>query len=381
MTKITYYDFSNLQYAAIYLNGFLENAAERGYRFAVSHREPPEFKDLQLARNWLPNLHTTVLIGRYEGAESFLFAIDNSDLNGDFSLGEAQIQVLAKCKYYFKVNYNSAAIAANPRLAQYAEKIRPAPVVFPLAVSQPWRFLPNLTPLGGPVWPREVMKRRMKHLREVPGIDDYRRMRRSEKDIDAFFITPIYRGKDRAHNVEQNARRKILVEGLNRDKRFNIVARYVASGEPGTDQGPYTIPRLSLREYLDLMSRTRVGIYVRGSFGCLSFKFGELMALGSPVVGETLLNNTDYLYGFAHFDEQFAYDEPEALVERVYYLLNHPDRMEELRRANTETFEKNLTPRAIVAGILDQLEGKAPAAVRSDFVGRVGNPPVQVLRG
>jgi hypothetical protein len=84
------------------------------------------------------------------------------------------------------------------------------------------------------------------------------------------------------------------------------------------------------------------------------------MVLGSPVVGETILNNTDYLYGFPHFDEQFAYDEPEALVERVYYLLNHPDQIEELRRANTETFEKHFTPRAMVAGILDQLEGKAP---------------------
>lgn len=365
MTKITYYDFTYLPYASIYVNGFMENARERGYRFVISHREPEEFKGLGVAEKWLPDVHATILLGRYEGAESFLFAVDCSDLNGDITLGEIQLRALEKCKVYFKVNYNAAAIAANPQLAPYAAKIRPAPVVFPVAVAQPWRLLPNFNPLAGPLWPRPAAKRRIKNITETPGIDDYRRMRRSQKDIDAFFITPIYVGKDKAFNLEHNARRKVLVEGLNRDKRFNIVARYVASGNPGEDQGPYTIPRLSLREYLDLMSRTRVGIYVRGSFGCLSFKFGELMALGSPVVGETILNNTDYLYDFPYFDEQFAYDEPEALVERVYYLLNNPERIEELRRANTETFEQHLTPRAIVAGIVDQLEGKAPAAHRA----------------
>jgi hypothetical protein len=109
------------------------------------------------------------------------------------------------------------------------------------------------------------------------------------------------------------------------------------------------------------MGRSRVGIYVRGTKGCLSFKFGELMALGSPVVGETILNNREYLYSLDYFDEQFAYDEPEQIVEQVIRLLENPARIEELRRANTATFLNHLSPRPAVAAILDRLEDKLPA--------------------
>jgi hypothetical protein len=167
---------------------------------------------------------------------------------------------------------------------------------------------------------------------------------------------------DRDHYVEQNERRRIIVEGLNKHKGFNFFARYVNVEDAGGDLGPYVVPRLSLSEYLDLMGRSRVGIYVRGTKGCLSFKFGELMALGSPVVGETILNNREYLYSLDYFDEQFAYDEPEQIVEQVIRLLENPARIEELRRANTATFLNHLSPRPAVAVILDRLDGKLPTA-------------------
>jgi hypothetical protein len=354
MTRITYYDFCNLQYAGFYLKGFQENAAERGYEFVVSHEEPPELKDLNLTREWLPKNQATFLIGRYEGHDSFLFTIDMSDLNGDVAMGGYQCALLDASRYYFKVNYNSEALAGNPQLAPYAGKIIPAPVVFPVAVSQPRRFWPKVTSLGGPAWPQEAIKRRIKNLREIPSLEDYRRMREAPKDIDAFFIVPIRATASRDHYVDQNERRQAIVEGLNRHKGYNFFARYVAAGGSTVDS-PYVVPRLSLSEYLDLMGRSRVGIYVRGTKGCLSFKFGELMALGSPIVGETILNNTEYLYSLDYFDEQFAYDEPEQIVERVIHLLEHPAHVEELRRANTATFLNHLSPRPVVAAILDKL--------------------------
>lgn len=361
MTRITYYDYSNLYYAAIYLNGFMDLAAERGYQFAISRREPPELKGLEMANQWLPSRRTAWTVFRYErGTESFLFCIDTGDKNGDVEMGGIGHELLLeKCKYYFKVNYNAAAIAGNPRLAPYQEKIRPAPITFPVAIHQPWKYLPNINPLAGPVWPRDAIDRRIKGLKEVPKLDDYRRLRAKKKDIDAFFILPIRSEIDNPRYAEQNRRRKIIVEGLNQRKgSYNIVAGYIASGTHNEDPGPYVMPRTSLAEYLDLMSRTRIGIYVRGTDGCLSFKFGELMALGIPVVGETILNNTDNLYQLDYFDEQFAYDEPEDIVDQVFRLLDKPEHIEELKQANTETFENHLASGPIVAGILDQIEEK-----------------------
>jgi hypothetical protein len=362
VTTITYYDFCNLQYAGFYLKGFQQNADERGYRLAISHHEPPELEELGLTKNWLPKTQAAFLICRYEGDDSFLFIIDTSDQNGDVATGEGyQYPLLEASRYYFKVNYNAQAIAGNPKLAPYATKIFPAPIVFPVAVSQPWRFLPKLTPLGGPAWPRHAVQRRFKNLNEIPSLEDYQRMRATPKDIDAFFIVPLRKVVDHDYNVNPNERRMLIVEGLNKYKRYNMVARYVTSNASDEVTGPYVIPRLRLGEYLDLMARSRIGIYVRGYHGCLSFKFGELMALGSPVVGETILNNTDFLYSFDHFDEQFAYDEPEQIVERVIYLLENPAKAEELRQANIETFINHLSPRPAVATILDRLEGKSPA--------------------
>jgi glycosyltransferase involved in cell wall biosynthesis len=109
------------------------------------------------------------------------------------------------------------------------------------------------------------------------------------------------------------------------------------------------------REYFDLNARSRVGIYVRGNHDCLAFKFGELMAMGKPIVGETLMNNRENMYAYDRFDEQFAYDDAQELVERVIYLLENPRVLEELGKANTATFENHFAPKPLVKNILDQI--------------------------
>ena len=79
------------------------------------------------------------------------------------------------------------------------------------------------------------------------------------------------------------------------------------------------------------------------------------MAMGKPIVGETLLNNKENMYAYDRFDEQFAFDDPEEIVERVIYSLENPEGLEDLRRANIETFENHLAPKPVVKDILDQL--------------------------
>jgi hypothetical protein len=358
MAKITYYDFCNLQYAGFYLNGFQENVEQRGYRFVVSHEKPSEITTINLKETYLTQYLNLHLLFRYEGDESFLFAIDTSDLNGDASLGVDFYPLLDICRYYFKVNYNKEAIEKNPVLAPYQDKILPVPIVFPVAVSQPWRFLPKVSSLNGSMWPRKAISQRFKSLRHIPSLADYRRMRAVPKDYDVFFIALIRSEVGRPYNIELNNHRKAIVEGLNKYSRYNILARYIDVDGDAKGLGSYVIPRMKLSEYLNLMSRSRIGIYVRGFFGCLSFKFGELMALGSPVVGESILNNREMMYGFNYFQDQFAYDEPEEIVERIIYLLEHPALIDEYHRANTETFENHLSPRPVVSAILDQLESR-----------------------
>jgi hypothetical protein len=354
--KITYYDFCNLQYAGFYLNGFQENAQERGYRLVVSHNQPSELTRINLNEERRTKYLSLYLIFRYEGDETFLFAIDTSDLNGDMSQGWDCNPLLDVCRHYFKVNYNKEAIEANPELAPYQDKILPVPIVFPVAVYQPWHFHPKLTSVHGSAWPRKAILRRFKSLRNIPSLSDYRRMRVVPKDLDVFFIASIYSEAGRAYNREINDHRKAIVEGLNKYSRYNILARYIDVNGTAEGLGSYVIPRMKLSQYLDLMSRSRIGIYVRGFFGCLSFKFGELMAMGIPVVGESILNNREMMYGFNYFQEEFAYDEPEEIVERSIYLLEHPALIDEYRRANTETFEKYLSPGPVVSAILDQIE-------------------------
>lgn len=356
MKTITYYDFTNVEYSAIYLNGFAENASQRGFRFEVSHREPPEFSELDLTRKWLNRMNSYFMICRYEGEESFLFCIDSGAHNGDVAGEGFLMPILDKCRYYFKVNYNRQSIAENPDLAPYASKFRPVPIVFPIAVSQPWRYLPKIVPGGGSIWPHEAISFRSQTLFKSPSLDRYRRMRAVPKDIDAFFVTTLYSETRNPAHLEENERRRTLVEGLNRPSRFNILARYAVRAKDKRSHGPYEMERISLKHYLELMGRSRVGIYIRGVAGCLSFKFGELMALGLPIAGESILNNRENMYAFERFDEQFAYDDPQELVERVFYLLEHPELADELRQANITTFENHLTPRAVVAHIVDELE-------------------------
>ena len=117
----------------------------------------------------------------------------------------------------------------------------------------------------------------------------------------------------------------------------------------------YQVERSSRVVYLRNLARSRVLIYVRGPHDSLSFKFGEMMALGRPIVGQKLRHNRDTLYRHPYFDEQFAYEDPQEIVDKVVELLANPAKMEAIARSNEEVFESTLTPAAGIANILNAL--------------------------
>jgi hypothetical protein len=147
------------------------------------------------------------------------------------------------------------------------------------------------------------------------------------------------------------------VEELHKHKDLKLVVGFASNQRdiPG-EYAKYKIPFMSYDQYLHMLARSRVGIYVRGSHGCLSSKFGEQMALGKPIVGETILNNTKNMYAYDHFDEQFAFDDPLEIVERIVHLLGEPNKLKELEKANTGTFDRHLTPKPVIVNVLDQIE-------------------------
>lgn len=362
MTKITYYDFSSFYYSGFFLNGFLANARPYGYRLGVSHRLPQELRALPNGRAWPQNKgEEKINLLRYEGpAGSGLFCIDASNLNGEYPVdgysGYAE-SLLEICDTYFKVNYNAEVIAANLAFAHYADKIKPLPLAWPLATPQKWRFLPRPQLREGELWRQSKARERVRLLRHAQDEALFRRLRTSPRDIDVFFVN-IYRQPREGTNETRLA----ILEELHRQPGLNLVAGFVdPRGDLPEAYAPFRLPFMPYETYLSTLARARIAIYVRGSFGCLSTKFGELMALGKAIVGETLLNNRANMLAYDLFEQQFAYDDPQEMVARIMYLLDHPEEVARLERANTSTYEEHFTPRALVAGLLDQIPGFSAA--------------------
>ena len=113
---------------------------------------------------------------------------------------------------------------------------------------------------------------------------------------------------------------------------------------------PYT-----LKEYLGLLAKSRIAIYVRGLHDCLSFKFGHLLSLGLPIVGQTIHNNKDKIMDNRYFDNQFAFDDPKEIVQEVIKVLAKPEKLMTLGSSNAKVFDEKFTPKAVVSDILCHL--------------------------
>lgn len=351
MPKITYYDFTNIIYSGLFVAGFQDCEDEYGYTFKVSNKVPPEFEDLNPIE-WLEYTLQPYSIFRYEGNESFIFCIDAGDLNGSEETGGYFEPFLDRSRYFFKVNYNPEVIAQTDRLKRYSTKIKPVPVVYPIAVNRPWQLRPRI---GRPGWTLGAIKRRTKDLLKTVTLSKYRKLREINKDLDLFFITTLY---DNPIHEEENEKRRVLVDLMN-DKmdKYEIFAKYICLGnDSGAACRPNETEVMHHRDVLINYARSRIGIYIRGLDGCLSYKFGEMMALGKPMVGETILNNKVNMYSYDHFEEQFAFDDPEELIEGAIYLLEHSDYLEELERFNVETYENHFTPIPVANYILNQMD-------------------------
>jgi hypothetical protein len=100
------------------------------------------------------------------------------------------------------------------------------------------------------------------------------------------------------------------------------------------------------------MAASRLLVYVRGPHDCVSFKFGEQLALGVPIVGQTLFIDHERLLPNDALRCQYAYDDPEYLVQTAREWLAQDSLLESIGAANARTFDECFTPRAVASEIL-----------------------------
>lgn len=338
--RLTSYDFGNLLYSSYYLAGLAANATRLGYDFRVSTVEPP------LLRSLSPADRAFIHLFEFSGPKGeFAFCIDTRD-QGYAADAAYDKTLLRGVAYYFKVNHNPAAVEAAPELRPFAERIHAARPFFPIRPPGALRYLPR--PMTARRNPHAAM-RRVKHLRDMPTLGWIRSLRRVEPDLDVVFVVAVW-GK-REHRHEDNFRFE-LARALREQRDLAAKVGLVPHGDVPRAYAPLVIPPASLRAYLRQQARARVAIYCRGLHGCLSFKLGQLLAMGRPIVGQTLLNNREQLMANAHFAEQFAFNDVDAIVARVRELLANAEERRTLSEGNRAAFDATFTPEAVISEML-----------------------------
>ena len=346
---ITYYDIADLNYASFFLAGLHLHAEIGTLAFSVSKRQPDGLKEISNGDQWQDILSTILLFKFTRDGDVFHFCIDTRDSNTSGGTGKGfHLPLLKQVRYYFKVNYNRRAIESDNYLAQHAHKIIPLSPFFPTRLPKIWPYIPSLFPPTGTSFKGAV--NRVRQLKVLSTLDDVRILRKRPKVRDVFFVVSYY---DR-HERENEFRYQIISELRSRSHIRSHVG-FVGRNLPGRYRELQIDRELPLYEYLAEIASSRVALYVRGVHDCLSFKFGQLLAMGMPMVGQPILNNRDKLMANPYFDVQFAYENPREIVDRVEQLLGTPEELGRIGDSNAAVFDLRYTPEKVVGELLTGL--------------------------
>ncbi len=349
-TRILFYDFADINYSSYWLAGLIENQNRYNYQFSVSRAAPADLLSYRASNELKKNLFSISIFEAQVDGDRFLFCIDAHD-NAAYESGY-NLPLLETVRYYYKVNYNAAAIHSDPVLRTYVHKIRPAQPNFPVRLANPLRMLPRPVPNQTMDWDFLKMKQRAKRVFDMRSLADLRAMRQTPKDIDVFFAVAYYHKQE--HSGITEARREI-VERLFDHPDINAVVGLVSYQPLPPELAHLHIDRFDEKTYLNNIARAKTAIYVRGPHECHSFKFGELLAMAKPIIGQTILNNPEEFYNYPCFDEQFAYETPQQIVERIAALIEEPEMLQRLTQTNARIFDEFMVPQVATARILQDI--------------------------
>ncbi len=353
--RLEHFNCERLRSSSYFIQGFLDLASDRGIAFKIRNGPPPSgFPELQPL-----GIRSPFSVFRaFTNRSDFYFCVDGRDGNDSF-----RQPYLEKCRYYFKVNYNSEVLAGEPELSTFGAEILPAIPHFPIRTTGMAAYLPRLRPAKSGFVP--VLRhnwRRFGHWRSAIPLRDITALRPAAKERDLLFVAPFY---DQSAHRETNEFRYEVMKAIRAHAGIHSLFGFAAERVTGK-YAEFHIPHLSSKEHFERMARSRLLVYVRGAHGCISYKFGEMLALGVPIVGQTLLNNAEALMRHEHFEAQFAWDDPEQIARAAADLLSDPARLQRIGAANARTFDRYLSPRAAAASILDWIslrEAARPADI------------------
>ena len=330
--------------------GFLSNQKSLNYKFLVKRDKPALLQQSSISGEWNKFVFGLGFFEFKNGSNNFFFCIDRSDHSTNFKNEGYILPVLEKVKYYFKTNYNAVAIDSDPDIRKFSEKIIPIGPSFPLYIDNMLRFMPRILPGRNNNWTFKESKERINLMFRNPRLNYLKRLRNTETDLSVFFVMPYYP----MHKVLNEFRFEVM-KALQANVRTNVILGF-APTQKLPENHQYFVQRVyEMRDYFRQLARSKVAIYVRGPHDGISSKLGQLLALGKPIIGQTITNNKELYYQNPFFNEQFAYDDPEEIARHVNELLHHPERAALFAKANADTFDTKFSPEIAVSAMIEKI--------------------------
>ena len=353
MTEVIYYDCGELTRISFYINGFLSNQRKYNYKFLIKRDKPYFLEQSDLSGKWGKFVFTLGLFEFKQGNNNFFFCIDRSDHSTNFKNEGYIFPVLETVKYYFKTNYNPVAVDSDPDIRKLRDKIIPIGPSFPLHIDNMIRFMPRIFPGRSNNWTFRESKERLNLMFRNPRLDYLRRLRHTVTDLSVFFVMPYYP----MHKILNEFRFEVM-KALQATVKTSVIVGFAPTQKMPDNHQYFVQPAVyEMRDYFRHLAMSKVAIYVRGPHDGISSKLGQLLALGKPIIGQTISNSKELYYQNPFFKEQFAYDDPEEIALHVNELLQHPEIAASYAKANANTFDTKFSPEISVSNIIDRLYG------------------------
>ena len=350
ISEIIFYDFYKIEPLSFYIDGFLTNQKKYKYKFIVKSERPSFFNQLSYSKEEEDHFFRLGIF-EYKGKnERFFFCIDRSDHSDNYMNEGYIIPILKIVKFYFKANFNPDAINNDPEIKKYVDKIVPIGLSFPVCTGRIINFFIRIFTENMFRWNFQFFKERLYVLLRVPALNYLRRNRRIKPDLNLFFVVRYYSNQPKLNEYRYEVLKAIENLGIPK-----TILGFVTNTQIPEKFEHYRRPRFKMREYYRNLARSKVAIYVRGPHNGISSKLGQLLALGKPIIGQTIYNNKELYYQNQFFNEQFSYDEPEEIAQHVHELLQQPEKLASYSKANANAFDTKLDPEITVSRIIDKL--------------------------
>jgi hypothetical protein len=350
ITEIIYYDCGEITAMSFYINGFLSNQKKYNYKLLIKRDKPYFLKQSSLMGEWYKFVLRLGIFEFKNGNNKFFFCMDRSDHSTNFKNEGYIIPVLEIVKYYFKANYNANAIDNDPNIKKFRDKIIPIGTSFPLYIESMIKFMPRIFPDKNINWTFKETKDRLNLMFRNPRLSYLKHLRKTETDLNIFFVMPYY-----PTQKILNEFRFEVMKALKNLIKTNAIIGFAPTQKLPEKHQYFEQPVYEMRSYFRHLARSKVAIYVRGPHDGISSKLGQLLAMGKPIIGQTIHNNKELYYQNPFFNEQFAYDEPEEIAKHVHELLQQPEKAASFAEANANTFDTKFSPEITVSKIIEKL--------------------------